>query len=276
MTSFYRLSGGGNDFLALAEPTIQPTTEEISAWCRRGVSAGADGLFVLQRTDSGITMRHFNADGSSANFCLNGTRCAVQLAKHLEWVDDEIEVLTGAGPVRGRTQGSSTVSLALTAPTKPRLLDLKTSEGNHSAWFVDVGVPHLVLLHSENLQSVPIDTLGPLLRSHPDLGEEGANIDFVRFIDRARFEIRTFERGVEAETLACGSGVLAAAAVGLTLDEIDLPIRALTLGGFELTIATDSDASEDRWIFTGDARLVARGTLFGGALDLPPEVHWTL
>ena len=135
MTSFYRLSGGGNDFLALVEPASQPTTEEISAWCRRGVAAGADGLFVLQRTDSGITMRHFNADGHSANFCLNGTRCAVQLAKHLEWVDDEIEVLTGAGPVRGRTQGSSDVSLALTSPTKPQLLDLETSEGNHSGWF---------------------------------------------------------------------------------------------------------------------------------------------
>ncbi|HEV7786777.1 MAG TPA: diaminopimelate epimerase, partial [Thermoanaerobaculia bacterium] len=91
MTRFYKLSGSGNDFLALAEPWETPSAERIRAWCRRGVSIGADGLFVLRRAGggetggAGATMDYFNADGLAADLCLNGTRCAAQLAFHLGW-----------------------------------------------------------------------------------------------------------------------------------------------------------------------------------------------
>ena len=76
MTEFFRLSGSGNDFLALVEPRREPTAGEIRAWCRRGLSLGADGLFVLRRSGGGARMDHFNADGGRADLCINGTRCA--------------------------------------------------------------------------------------------------------------------------------------------------------------------------------------------------------
>ncbi len=87
MRHFFRLSGGGNDFLALVEPIDDPQPDQIRAWCRRGLSLGADGLFVLDRSPDGARMRYFNADGSAASLCLNGTRCAVRLARHLGWID---------------------------------------------------------------------------------------------------------------------------------------------------------------------------------------------
>jgi len=94
MRHFFRLSGGGNDFLALVEPIDEPTPDQVRAWCHRGLSLGADGLFLLHRSPDGARMRHFNADGSLAELCLNGTRCAVRLARHLGWTDNEIVIET--------------------------------------------------------------------------------------------------------------------------------------------------------------------------------------
>lgn len=98
--SLFRLSGGGNDFLALAEPRTAPDERQIRSWCRRGLSLGADGLFVLRRQGTDVAMDYFNADGRIAELCLNGTRCAARLARHLGWCESEVRLITGAGPVR--------------------------------------------------------------------------------------------------------------------------------------------------------------------------------
>ena len=119
MTEFFRLSGGGNDFLALAEPRRAPTPEEVRAWCARGLSLGADGLFVLRRTPAGVDMEHFNPDGRPAALCINGTRCAARLAFELEWARDELVVETGAGPVPARRSAASEIALTLPAPVAP-------------------------------------------------------------------------------------------------------------------------------------------------------------
>lgn len=276
MRSYYRLSGGGNDFLALANPSKDPTADEIRAVCSRGLSTGADGLFLLERSAAGARMRHFNADGREAALCLNGTRCAVRLAHHLQWAIESVTIETGVGPIVGSVVGPSAVALHLPQPEKPREHSLDVDGDQFLGWSVTVGVPHFVISWSETLTRAPVSELGAVLRHHRDWGSAGSNIDFVRFIDPHRLEIRTYERGVEAETLACGTGVMAAAAVGLVQGELELPASALTLGGFELAVdAVDGEGGEDQWSLAGDARLVAEGIWYPGAFELPPEPRWS-
>ena len=272
MSEYFRLSGGGNDFLALVEPQRQPSTEEIRTWCSRGLSLGADGLFLLRRSAAGPRMEHFNADGRPAALCINGTRCAARLAIELGWVKSQLTVHTGAGPVPASRIARDEIALTLPAPTAPAERRLVVDDEEIDGWLVDSGVPHLVVLWRESLASAPVAELGPSLRRHPDLGEAGANVDFVRYPAADRLEIRTFERGVEAETLACGTGVLAAAAVGLALGRLQGPLRALTAGGFELSVDLPEPG---RFRLGGDARLVAAGRLYRAAGSLPEPPAWS-
>jgi diaminopimelate epimerase len=265
MTHFYKVSGSGNDFLALAEPFQIPSTETIRAWCRRGVSLGADGLFVLRRAGGGATMDYFNADGLPADLCLNGTRCAAQLAFHLGWADGTVTVRTAAGEVPARRIDESRVAVELTAPAEPpRSLTIEAGGTSWMGYFLTVGVPHFVLLWSERLENAPVRELGAEIRRHPAFGPPGTNVNFVRFPEPDRMEIRTFERGVEDETLSCGSGVMASAAVGLETSRARLPLHVMTRGGFELEVT--GDPSQGRWSLAGDARVVAEGDLLPGAL----------
>ena len=266
MTGFFKLSGSGNDFLALAEtpePTEAPPPERIRAWCRRGVSLGADGLFILRRSADGVAMDYFNADGLPADLCLNGTRCAAQLAFFLDWAGGTVRIETGAGEVVARQLDTTRVALEVEAVETPRELTVEVDGIPCAGYALRVGVPHFVLVWPEGLDRAPVRTLGPAVRSHAAFGEEGTNVNFVRFPERGRMEIRTFERGVEDETLSCGSGVLAGSAVGLALGSATLPLRVVTRGGFELEV--DVDQETGRWRLAGDARIVARGELLPAA-----------
>lgn len=277
MTSFFKVSGSGNDFLALAEPAEVPSPERIRAWCQRGVSLGADGLFVLRRREepeggaTGVAMEYFNSDGHPAALCLNGTRCAAQLAFHLGWGNSgrgegEIWIGTDAGRFAARRIDASRISLEVPAPEPPREVTPEVDGITRAGMYVRVGVPHFVQLWPESLETVPVRSLGAALRHHPVFGEEGANVNFVRFAAEDLMEIRTYERGVEDETLSCGTGVLAGAAVGVALGRAVLPLRVLTRGGFELRVeALPGSLPGTKWRMTGDARVVAHGTLLPGA-----------
>jgi diaminopimelate epimerase len=281
MTGFFKLSGGGNDFLALAEPDETPPPERIRAWCRRGVSLGADGLFILHRTPEGTAMDYFNADGFPADLCLNGTRCAAQLAFHLGWAEDAVEVQTGAGPVAARRLDAGRIRLELPAPEAPRALTVEIDGIRRAGYRLQVGVPHFVLPWEE-LERAPVRSLGSAIRRHAVFEREGTNVNFVRYPEKHRMEIRTFERGVEDETLACGTGVLAGTAVGLATGRLELPVRALTRGGFELEVDADPvdpvgpvDPKKGRWLLGGDARVVAEGTLLPPAAVEPVPPAWS-
>lgn len=276
---FLRVSGAGNDFLALAEPAADPPAERIRAWCRRGVSLGADGLFVLRRRPADDATRHavvdmtyFNSDGGAADLCLNGTRCAAQVAFHLGWAHGEVEVVTGAGPVAARQVDAAAVAVELPRPEGGEEVELtvggRTVRGSHLV----VGVPHLVVDWPAGLAAAPLAELGPPLRRHPHF-PHGANVSFVHLPSTDRLEIRTWERGVEAETLACGTGVLAAVAVGVAQNRLALPVTVLTAGGFAMTVAASREAA-DRWILAGDARVLAEGHLLPAAAELPEPPRW--
>ncbi len=272
MTRFHKLSGSGNDFLALAGPAETPGPETIRAWCRRGVSLGGDGLFVLRRESGGVAMEYFNADGYPADLCLNGTRCAAQLAFHLNWARDTVRLRTGAGEVAARRLDATRVAVELPVPAEPP--QERTVEALGSSWTghsFTVGVPHFVLLWPSGLETVPVRELGRALRYHPAFGAPGTNVNFVRFPSQDRMEIRTYERGVEDETLSCGTGVLAGSGVGLFTGQARFPLHVTTQGGFELEVA---DLPGWRWTLAGDARVVAEGELLPGALASPASPPW--
>ena len=274
MTRFFKVSGSGNDFLALAEPGETPDPERIRAWCRRGTSLGADGLFILRRSphpaplpeEEGarrVVMDYFNSDGHPAGLCLNGTRCAAQLAFHLGWAQGTARIETGAGQVEARRLDETRTAVELPAPGEPREVTVEVEGRRHTGCFLLVGVPHFVLLRPEGLGDVPVVPLGRALRHHPAFAPAGANVNFVRFPAQHRMEIRTYERGVEDETLSCGSGILAGAATGLKLGLAALPLRVITQGGFELEVA--GGLRSGHWSLAGDARVVAEGGLLAGA-----------
>jgi len=277
MTEMYRLTGAGNDFLALVEPPAAPTPEQIRAWCRRGVSLGADGVVTIRRTAnaSDVDLDYWNADGGWAALCVNATRASAQLAFQLGWAKDALTVNTGAGPFRARRLSTEEIELEMAPATEePTAVSFKYElEG----WAITVGVPHAILTTKDDLGAYPVAIVGPGIRRHPFFGEAGANANFVRFVDEHGLDIRTWERGVEGETLACGSGVLAAVVVGVATGALELPARARTKGGFVLTV--DGDTSDDgkhitRWTMAGDARVLARVETFPAAERAVAAPEW--
>lgn len=270
MTRFYKLSGAGNDFLALVEPASFPDPSQIVARCRRGVSAGADGLFVLERHEDGVRMHYFNCDGEAAALCINGTRCAARLAFELGWAGDSIAIVTDAGSFTAWPAGDEEIVVEVPAPDTEaaRAHDLEVGSTRYSGWWLGVGVPHFVVPWEGDIGTAPVSTAGRELRSHPQLGAAGANVDFVRYDDPHRLSVRSYERGVEAETLACGTGILAATAIGIATERCILPVSALTRGGFVVRLehgAAEAAGDSTRWRMRGDARLVATGELAPGA-----------
>jgi diaminopimelate epimerase len=277
VTAYYKLSGAGNDFLALVEPAREPAPGEIRDWCRRGLSVGADGLFTLERADGGARMVHWNADGGRSTLCLNGGRCAARLAFELGWGHgDELRLATDAGDLTARHTGSEEVALELPPIVGEAVAVTLTVGGEaHRGWRVRVGVPHFVHPWPASVAGVPIRDLGPALRHHPDLAPEGANVDFVHHLDRHRFEIRSWERGIEGETLACGTGIVAATAAGVAAGGLEPPVTVHTAGGCQLRVGGAVVGRRlRRATLAGDARLLTRGELLPGAGTVPSGPEW--
>lgn len=284
---FYKLSGAGNDFVALCEPRQPPSEEFVRTVCRRGHSLGADGLFVLEReaadlrqsSEVVIRMHHFNADGSRAELCGNGTRCAARLAFELGWAQRELHLHTDSGLLLATELPGNSIRVTTPAsPVPPTRFPLDNDLGAYAqAWFLRVGVPHLVVVLDgssspwPSLSDLPIDRLAPALRHHEAL-DDGANVNFVQrsASETARYALRTWERGVEGETLACGSGAVATATVLHLESGVELPLELEVRGGDVLRIGkcvtdpgdtTSRDSRSQLWQ-EGPALLVARGELF--------------
>ena len=215
---FVKMSGAGNDFIVFPEAVVVGEAEEraLRRLCARGTGVGADGVLFVYRApdDAGVVVAdYFNADGGRARFCANGTRCAARLARLRLGLGPSFTVRTGWGPV-GATVAGSSVTLRLPEPvTLGRTLPaLGLGRGilPEEALEASAGVPHLVIfVEPGRLDGVDAASWGPPLRRHPDM-PEGANVNFVEVRGPSALAVRTFERGVEAETLACGSGVVSA------------------------------------------------------------------
>lgn len=262
-TPFFLVSGAGNDFIALVEHPAPPA-QTVDAWCRRGVSVGADGLFTLRRVAEGrYALSYRNADGAEAALCLNAARCAARLAFDQEPDASSLAIETKAGTLIAEPVDATRTAVWVEAPATNRPMTLRANGHNYQGRHIDVGVPHFVLWWPGDLGEAPVASLGPLLRAHPDLGDEGANVHFVGLDPAKGFHIRSFERGVEAETLACGTGVVAAAACAIAEKGLSLPLVAWTRGGFDLQLEGERKGHDGTpfWRLSGDARIVARGSI---------------
>jgi diaminopimelate epimerase len=263
---FVKMAGGGNDFL-LFEADARLLSDEdrrrVAQLCRRGLSVGADGaLFVSEGEDSRVHLDYFNADGGLASFCANGTRCAARYAVTRRLVAGSEPVLeTGWGLIRTRVEGE-TVTLrlpTLALPGKPVAI---AGEGLPPlATPITVGVPHLVVFIHGDLEALPITRLAPPLRRHPAM-PEGANINFVEVTGPKSIRVRAWERGVEGETLACGSGVVASAIVAARQGLVSPPVVCATRSGAAFTVEfAERDGQIVDAALTGDAREIYSGQL---------------
>ncbi len=223
MIPFAKYHGGGNDFI------IVDTREMGEEWidaacvqrlCHRHTGIGADGLIALgpsERAD--CRMRIFNADGSEPAMCGNGIRCAV----HFLGTEGEISIETLAGVRCCRKQGDQiAVRMGI-----PRVLHFPIECMGHTLFVVDTGVPHAVLF-VEDLEKTDVATWGKEIRFHPHFAPHGVNVNFAR-LSKDGLEVRTYERGVEAETRSCGTGAAAAAFVVKELHALSSPITVAEL-----------------------------------------------
>jgi diaminopimelate epimerase len=261
------MAGGGNDFLVFeadGRALGDGDRARVALLCRRGLSVGADGaLFVATSGPGRVRLDYFNADGGLASFCANGTRCAARYAAARGVVPDaELEIETGWARIRAAV-GRDRVTLHL--PPLPPAGDPVRVSGDGlppQGTPMRVGVPHLVVfVEPGRLADLPVARLAPPLRRHPDL-PDGANVNFVEVTGPDRLAVRTFERGVEGETLACGSGVVASAVVAARDGRVRPPVACGTKSGVSFSVAfTPSDASISDATLEGDAREIFTGEL---------------
>lgn len=266
--SFAKMAGAGNDFIVIdhREPRVSDPAELSKRICTRALSVGADGLILVEKSDRAtFRMRYFNSDGSLGEFCGNGTRCAARFALIEKIAGAKMTIETDAGIVNAEVRNDDLVTISLPTPKdfrRDRRLD--GVEGSS----ITVGVPHYVTFVKDDLWSLDIVPTGRAIRQHRELQPAGANVNFVNVRDGHAIEIRTYERGVEAETMACGSGIVASVSVSALSGKVKSPVRVLTRSGATLEVSFTLDGGEMRDVrLTGDARLVYRGTMTDETVD---------
>jgi diaminopimelate epimerase len=270
---FFKMSGSGNDFVFLDGRWTKAehwTADRIRRVCDRRNGVGADGL-VLLTPGSGpgkVRFRYFNSDGSHGAMCGNGALCATCLAALLELAPpDDVALETDAGVVRSRCVPGSAdrAELALPDVREIRAPDVELGPGEERIGFALVGVPHLVVL-VDALESVNVAERGRALRFHRDLAPDGANVNFVSH-GKAGWAMRTYERGVEAETLACGTGAVACATLLAVWGAAAIPLEMTTRSGRLLSVSGRLDAGGGGLaspLLGGEGRLTFKGALGDG------------
>lgn len=241
---FSKMSGAGNDFILIDHrrpifPDQAAMQRFARAVCERKFSVGADGLILIEESpEADFRWQFFNADGSIAEMCGNGARCAARFAHARGIAPARMRFATLAGIIEAEVSGAEAV-LTMTPPVdlrlEPRPLELDGTE--YPVYFVNTGVPHAVVPVAE-IGAAAVAAWGRLIRFHPWFQPAGTNVNFVQFgpAGENRLELRTYERGVEAETLACGTGAVAAAIIAGLLGQVVPPVRVRTSGQEELTV----------------------------------------
>lgn len=237
---FWKMSGSGNDFILVdnrrgAVPA-GAGADAARRLCRRGFSVGADGLILIERSpEADFAWRFYNADGSEAAMCGNGGRCAARFA-HLKGIAPaRMRFATGAGIIRAEVRGDR-VKLQLPLPSGYRdRVPVVVAGRDVEPGFIVVGVPHAVL-EAAALDEVPVAEWGRALRHDAAFGPAGTNVNFFRVEGAHRLRVRTYERGVEGETRACGTGSVATTLVAAAAGLVTSPVKVVTSGGEELTV----------------------------------------
>lgn len=274
--TFYKMSGSGNDFILVDNRTniIKPEAapELARSLCRRKVSVGADGLILIENDQEvDFSWRFFNADGSSAEMCGNGGRCVARLANMLDICGTSLSFRTRAGIIGAELLGSR-VKLQMTKPFDLRLdQELEVNGQRVATHFVNTGVPHTVFILDtpDELEEQDVVGQGRSVRYHSHYAPAGTNVNFFALLGQRAIALRTYERGVEDETLACGTGATAVALVGVAKGMVEPPVDVHTRSGETLTIYFDAtEELPDEVYMEGEATLIYQGQLWEEALDV--------
>lgn len=258
---FSKMSGTGNDFIIIdnRDRLVEDDglTEFIRNICRRKMSVGADGLILIESSDKAdFRWRFFNSDGSPAEMCGNGARCAARFAYLNGIAGENLSFETEAGIINGQVKGGA-VKVKIPDPADLRLdytVDLEY--GSLTVSSVNTGVPHVVVM-KDSVEEVDVFGLGREIRYHQAFAPAGTNVNFICQQKPGQLAIRTCERGVEDETLACGTGSIASALIASCKTDWTSPISLVTRSGESVTI----HFRESNHVFTdvyleGDARII--------------------
>ena len=269
---FCKMSGSGNDFIVIDNRDGRIRTGEIGEFvakvCRRAMSVGADGLILVENSENAdFRWRFFNADGSVAEMCGNGARCVARFARMNGIAGGDMQFETEAGIVSATVQADR-VRLKMTDPVNLKTgYPLTVREDTLAVGSVNTGVPHVVVPVAD-IETADVVGLGREIRGHDAFAPAGTNVNFICPLSENTLSIRTYERGVEDETLACGTGAVASAIVTSAEKGWPSPIVLTTRSGGELTVhfTVAGDRYADVYL-EGDARVIYRGEMTPEAWD---------
>ena len=263
---FYKMSGAGNDFIIVDNRNQIVGDADLSGFiasvCRRKMSAGADGLILIEVSEKfDFRWRFFNSDGSKAEMCGNGARCAARFAHVTGIAGTTLSFETEAGVVSAQINAGR-VKVKMPDPSDRKLAyTLKLANRSLEISSINTGVPHAVVM-VDQVADMDVVTLGREIRLHKTFAPAGTNANFVQRIEGNAIEIRTYERGVEDETLACGTGAIAGALIAASRFKMNSPIDVKTRSGEYLTIHFSAKDDQFNDIYMeGNARIIYTGEL---------------
>ncbi len=262
-----KMSGSGNDFIfidhrnpILSEDQMKEFAQKV---CRRRVSVGADGLVLVERSGKAdIKWRFFNADGSEAEMCGNAGRCLGRFAYLKGITGTSFTFETLAGVLSAQVDGKQ-VKLEMTKPHGLKLDEtIMIGQKKQILSSIDTGVPHAVIF-VEDFKEVDVVQGGREIRHHPHFSPKGTNVNFVRLEGPSRMTVRTYERGVEDETLACGTGAVASVLIAAFKGLVTSPVSVTTTGGEVLTVYFEIGGSEvKKVLFEGEIHVIYEGEIW--------------
>ena len=265
LLSFSKMNGAGNDFVMIdnRNRALSLDASRVALLCDRHRGVGADGVLAVEPSTEGadFRMRYYNADGGEAEMCGNGARCFARFARRLGASNAELSFETLAGVIRASFP-DDLVCITMSDPNSYRApLDLVINGRTLSVHFLNTGVPHAVVF-ADDIAAIDVLRDGAALRYHPAFAPRGTNANFVQVLAPQSVAIRTYERGVETETLACGTGVCAAALLHSMREGSASPIKVKVRGGDTLAVGFEaSDGSFRNVTLTGPADFVFDGTI---------------
>ncbi len=271
--AFDKMTGTGNDFIVIDNREqvvlVAEQAELARKICRRMFSVGADGVIFLESgSQADLQWQFYNPDGSEAEMCGNGARCAARFAyQHRMVAERKMTIATLAGVIGAEIGEDDLVRVTMPIPHDIRRgLSMVLDGEEWLAGYLNTGVPHLVLFVDD--EPIPVMSWGRKLRFDEMFAPGGTNVNFARVLPDGRLKVRTYERGVEAETMACGTGAVASALLAAFEQGLTSPVTVVTSGGEILTILFDLDDGSvvEKVFLQGPARLVYSGQLTPEAL----------
>ncbi len=252
---FYKYQGTGNDFIIIdnREKGIQLTADQIAKLCNRRFGIGADGLMLLENHHKlDFSMRYFNSDGKESTMCGNGGRSLVRFAEHLGIINDKTRFYSIDGAHQAIINKNETISL--------EMKNVNSVNKVNQNFYLNTGSPHYVTF-KEDVKNIDVYNRGREIRYSSEFSPEGTNVNFVEFIDDKIF-VRTYERGVEDETLSCGTGVIASAICASIVQNTDKNSYDIITKGGNLNVSFKkvNNSFQDIWL-TGPAEMAFKGEI---------------